>query len=132
LAERGSERSRQDDPRRSDAPRTLDIAAVGEQKRGTEHRRSRQRQHDRADSQKNILKPHLKQQWVIPPQANSAFVAAMEDALAVYARPRDPDIPLVCLDETSKQFFAETRSPIQMKEGQGGGLDRRQVNGEQG
>jgi hypothetical protein len=34
---------------------------------------------------------------VIPPKANSAFVAAMEDVLAVYTRPRDPDCPLVCL-----------------------------------
>jgi hypothetical protein len=25
----------------------------------------------------------------------------MEDVLAVYTRPRDPDCPLVCLDETS-------------------------------
>ena len=28
----------------------------------------------------------------------------MEDVLAVYTRPRDPDCPLVCLDETSKQL----------------------------
>ena len=49
---------------------------------------------------KNTLKPHRRQQWVIPPKANSAFVAAMEDVLAVYTRPRDPDCPLVCLDET--------------------------------
>ena len=51
---------------------------------------------------KNTLKPHRREQWVIPPKANSAFVAAMEDVLAVYTRPRDPDRPLVCLDETSK------------------------------
>jgi len=25
---------------------------------------------------KNVLKPHRRQQWVIPPKANSAFVAA--------------------------------------------------------
>jgi hypothetical protein len=54
---------------------------------------------------------------VIPPKANSAFVAAMEDVLAVYTRPRDPDRPLVCLDETSKQLIAETRVPIAMKAG---------------
>ena len=41
----------------------------------------------------------------------------MEDVLAVYTRPRDPDMPLVCLDETSKQLIAETRAPIKMKEG---------------
>src|SRR5947199_8539301 len=48
---------------------------------------------------------------------NSAFVAAMEDVLAVYTRPRDGDCPLVCLDETSKQLIAETRVPIPMKAG---------------
>ena len=41
----------------------------------------------------------------------------MEDVLAVYTRPRDPDRPLVCLDETSKQLLAETRAPIPMKPG---------------
>ena len=41
----------------------------------------------------------------------------MEDVLAVYTRPHDPDIPLVCLDETSKQLIAETRAPVQMKKG---------------
>ena len=41
----------------------------------------------------------------------------MEDVLAVYRRPRDPDIPLVCLDETSKQLIAETRAPVPMKPG---------------
>src|SRR5439155_16276828 len=66
---------------------------------------------------KNILQPHRRQHWVIPPKANSAFVAAMEDVLAVYTRPRDGDCPLVCLDETSKQLIAETRVPIPMKAG---------------
>ena len=83
----------------------LDLALVGAEGRGTRHRRSRQRQHDRAGAQKNILQPHRRQQWVIP-------LAAMEDVLAVYTRPHDPDHPLVCLDETSKQLIAETRSPI--------------------
>jgi len=54
---------------------------------------------------------------VIPPEANSAFVAAMEDVLAVYQRERDPDRPLVCLDESSKQLIGETRVPIKMKKG---------------
>ena len=54
---------------------------------------------------------------MIPPKANAAFVAAMEDILAVYTRPRDPARPLVCLDETSKQLVAETRVPIAMKSG---------------
>ena len=37
--------------------------------------------------------------------------------MEAYQRPRDPDRPLVCLDETSKQLIAETRAPINMKEG---------------
>src|SRR6516164_9124180 len=85
---------------------------------GTRHRRARQRQHDRARSEKNTLQPHRKEQWVIPPEANGAFVAAMEEVLDVYTRPHDPDMPLVCLDETSKQLVAETRTPVPMKPGQ--------------
>jgi len=55
---------------------------------------------------------------VIPPKANAAFVAAMEDVLEVYTRPHDPVRPLVCLDETSKQLVAETRKPLPMRPGQ--------------
>jgi DDE superfamily endonuclease len=55
---------------------------------------------------------------VIPPKANAAFVAAMEDVLDVYTRPHDPARPLVCLDETSKQLIAETRAPEPMQPGQ--------------
>jgi hypothetical protein len=55
---------------------------------------------------------------VIPPEANPGFVAVMEDVLETYQRPRDPDRPLVCLDETSKQLIAETRAPIPLKPGQ--------------
>ncbi len=102
-------------PRR---PRPLDAAAPGGQGGGVGHRRARQRQHDRARSKKNILKPHRKEQWVIPPAASGAFVAAMEEALDVYTRPHDPDMPLVCLDEASKQLVSETRTPVPMKPGQ--------------
>jgi len=48
---------------------------------------------------------------VIPPEANAEFVAAMEDVLEVYSRPHDPERPIVCLDETSKQLIVETRAP---------------------
>ena len=60
---------------------------------------------------------------MIPPKANSAFVAAMEDVLAVYMRPRDANRVLVCLDETSKQLIAETRVPIPMKPGRAARVD---------
>jgi hypothetical protein len=42
----------------------------------------------------------------------------VEDVLEVYTRPHDPARPLVCLDETSKQLVAETRTPIPIQPGQ--------------
>jgi hypothetical protein len=41
----------------------------------------------------------------------------MEDVLDVYQRPHDPEAPVVCLDESSKQLIAETRVPIAAKPG---------------
>jgi hypothetical protein len=50
------------------------------------------------NAKENVLKPHLKDQWVIPPEQNADFVAAMEDVLEVYQRPYDEMRPVVCLD----------------------------------
>ena len=50
-------------------------------------------------------------------------MAAMEDVLDVYQRPRDPEYPLVCLDETSKQMIGETRRPIASKPGRAARVD---------
>jgi hypothetical protein len=36
----------------------------------------------------------------------------MEDVLAVYARPYDPDRPVVCMDEKPYQLLAHARDPI--------------------
>jgi len=69
-------------------------------------------------TQKNALKPWQQKQWVIPPQANAAFVGALEDVLEVYTRPSDPQRPQVCLDETSTPLVAETRVPIAAAPGQ--------------
>jgi len=52
---------------------------------------------------------------VIPPDANAAFVANTEDVLEVYHRPHDPEYPLVCVDEASRQLISETRVPIEAK-----------------
>ena len=101
----------------------MDAALAGKQSRRIEHRGSRERQYDWARSKKNELKPHLKKQWVIPPEQNGAFVAAMEDVLAVYTRRHDPDRPLVCLDESSKQLIKETRVPVPMRQGQPARVD---------
>jgi len=58
------------------------------------------------------LKPWLHQQWCIPPQSSAAFVCAMEDILTVYKRDFNPEEPLVCMDETSRQLVRETRRTI--------------------
>ena len=42
----------------------------------------------------------------------------MEDVLEVYHWPHDPEYPVVCVDETSKQLIAETCAPIPAKPGQ--------------
>jgi len=36
----------------------------------------------------------------------------MEDVLAVYARPFDPEIPVVCMDEKPYQLLDHARDPI--------------------
>jgi len=36
----------------------------------------------------------------------------MEDVLDLYHEPYDPDVPLVCMDESPKQLIAETRTPL--------------------
>jgi len=57
------------------------------------------------------VKPWLQEQWCFAPTAEPAFVAHMEDVLAVYARPYDATQPVICLDETSRQLLGETREP---------------------
>jgi len=42
----------------------------------------------------------------------------MEDILEVYTRPFNPRRPLVCMDESSKQLLAETRTPLSPQPGQ--------------
>lgn len=42
----------------------------------------------------------------------------MENVLTVYGRPLDPDYPVVCVDESSKQLVKESRVPIAMTSGQ--------------
>jgi hypothetical protein len=55
--------------------------------------------------------------WCIP-EADAAFVAAMEDVLDTYEQPYDPREPKVCFDETSKQLIGETRQALPAQPGQ--------------
>ena len=61
------------------------------------------------------MKPWKKEQWVIPPEHNGAFVAQMEQVLDVYKRPDDAQRPVVCMDESPRQLIRETRLPLTAK-----------------
>ena len=63
------------------------------------------------------MKPWREVGWVIPPEQNADFVAAMENVLDVYRRPYDPISPVVCMDETPRQLIRETRTPIAAQPG---------------
>jgi hypothetical protein len=52
------------------------------------------------------------QYWVIPPKADSEFVAGMEEVLETYSRPYDPRFPVVCMDEQPVQLVRERRTPL--------------------
>jgi hypothetical protein len=52
------------------------------------------------------------------PEVNGAFVAAMEDVLALYAEPYDPTRPTICFDETNRQLLADAQSPLPGAPGQ--------------
>ena len=41
----------------------------------------------------------------------------MEDVLSVYARPRDPQRPVVCMDEKPYQLLSESRGPLPARPG---------------
>ena len=55
---------------------------------------------------------------MLPKEANADYVCAMEDVLEVYTRPYDPNRPVVCLDEASKQLVADVTPPLPMAPGQ--------------
>ena len=55
--------------------------------------------------------------WCIPPKQSAEFVYHMEDVLAVYQQPPDPQRPVVCLDETSRQLIGEVREPLPIQPG---------------
>jgi hypothetical protein len=50
--------------------------------------------------------------WVIPPEADSEFVAHMEEVLDIYETPYNPAVPVVCMDEQPVQLLKETRTSL--------------------
>lgn len=56
--------------------------------------------------------------WCIPPKANADFVWHMEDVLQTYQLPYNRRIPVVCMDEASKQLIGEVEEPLSVQPGQ--------------
>ncbi len=52
------------------------------------------------------------QYWVIPPDGDAEFVACMEDVLEIYAKPYDPKVPVLCMDEQPVQLIKDVKTPI--------------------
>ena len=50
--------------------------------------------------------------WVIAPENDAEFVACMEEVLETYARPYNPERPVICMDEQPVQLLKETKTPI--------------------
>lgn len=53
------------------------------------------------------------------PKAGPDFVCAMEEVLAVYEHPYDPDHPTVCLDESPRQLIGERHESFTDEQGGG-------------
>lgn len=63
------------------------------------------------------MRPWRVERYCIPERDAARFVAQMEDVLDVYALPPDPDRPLVCMDEASKQLTGDSVAPLPMRPG---------------
>jgi hypothetical protein len=55
--------------------------------------------------------------WCIQ-EIDAEYQRKMMDVLEVYERPYDPKLPVICIDEKSKQLLGDARSDVPMKPGQ--------------
>jgi len=53
--------------------------------------------------------------FCIPPMHNAAFVQSMQDVLDVFPLPYDPQRPVACFDETSKQLVLHARPALPVR-----------------
>ena len=50
------------------------------------------------------------QYWVIPPEADTEFIAAMEEILDTYEAPYAADCPVLCMDEQPVQLQGDPQA----------------------
>jgi transposase len=103
------------DPPKGNYRWTLDLIVEEANKRGlTDSTISREQV--RVILQEHDLKPWQEKMWCIP-ELTAEFIERMEDVLDIYARPYDPEYPVVCVDEKPVPLLGDTRDPVPMKEG---------------
>ena len=68
-------------------------------------------------SEKNELKPHRRQTWCIG-TITAAFLARLEQILALYTLPYDPVHPVICFDERPCFLIGDTLLPRPMRKGE--------------
>ena len=56
--------------------------------------------------------------WCFPKEANGEYVYRMEDVLNEYAKPFDPEEPLICMDKASRQLIGQVAAPLPVQPGQ--------------
>jgi len=60
--------------------------------------------------------------WCIP-KLDAKYIARMNDLLELYAKPQDPEEPVICLDEKSKQLIEDVRLCLPVAPGHGKRVD---------
>jgi hypothetical protein len=69
------------------------------------------------NSEKNELKPHLKQTWCLS-KIDAAFLARLEQILNLYAQPYNAAYPVVCFDERPCFLIGDRLLPRAMRKGE--------------
>ena len=96
----------------------MDVAIVGRPNGRVELCGATQPWECATSAKKNELHPWRQECWVIPPKESAEFVWRMESVLDVYQTAYNPKIPVICIDEATKQLVKETRVPIPAQRGQ--------------
>ena len=77
----------------------LVAAAAGAMGRGVGHRGLHQPRNGATNTGRNSIAGDKLHYWVIPPEQDAEFVAAMEEVLETYAQPDAAQQPVLCMDE---------------------------------
>ena len=70
---------------------------VGTHGRGMGHRGLGERRNGPAHAKKNGMPKRKSAYWVMPPEADAACVAHLEEGLATYEKPYHPHVPVLCM-----------------------------------